>query len=429
MQMKFIRQSTSGAYLLTLFFLVSVVNFLDRQALSIVQEDIKFDLTLTDSQLGMLGLGFGLIHAIFALPIGRLADRIPRKTVLMVCMVFWSSATAAGGAAMNFIHLLLARMGVAAGEAGVTPTTYSMISDKFELKRRATAIAICGAGIPVGLMFSLLFGGMIADNFGWRWTFFIFGIPGIILAVLFLLTVKAPERGQADGIKDLKQSSFKSSLVHLLTTRSFFLVMTGAMCNAVFSNGLLQWIPSYYLREFELSVTQVGATVGPILGISSLVSMLGAAYLADRLSERDIRWYTWIVGSSLCLSVPFMWLALETSNYLFSMICLGVSVFFGGSMVAITNAMIQNTAPIQMRGMASAMKTVALSFVGYGLGGAMIGVLSQIFTTDDPASGLRMALLLANIMNLVAAALFFICASSLGRDIENAKKESLAATS
>jgi len=148
----FIRQSTSGTYLLILLFLVSTINFLDRQVLSIVQEDIKLDLTLTDSQLGMLGLAFGLINAFFAIPIGRIADRIPRKTVLLACLTLWSSVTAMAGLVQNFTQLLIARMGVALGEAGVTPTTYSLISDKYPLRRRATAIAVCSAGIPVGIM-------------------------------------------------------------------------------------------------------------------------------------------------------------------------------------------------------------------------------------------------------------------------------------
>ncbi|MCG8442314.1 MAG: MFS transporter, partial [Caulobacterales bacterium] len=202
---------------------------MDRQVLSIVQEDVKLDLGLSDGQLGLFALAFGTVHAICALPLGRVADKAPRKTVLIACLTVWSSMTAVAGMAGNFVQLLLARMGVAAGEAGVTPTSYSMISDKFPVRRRATALAVVGAGIPVGLMFSLLLGGVIADNLGWRWTFVIFGLPGLVLALIFALTIQAPARGEADGLSKTVRSSFAASLSHLLTTRSFLLVITGAM--------------------------------------------------------------------------------------------------------------------------------------------------------------------------------------------------------
>ena len=149
--MKLFKQSESASYFLFIMFLISLFNFLDRQVLSIVQEDVKADLLLTDSQLGRLALVFGLTHALFAIPIGRITDRKPRKAILAICLVVWSGFTALCGAVGNFTMLLFARMGVGMGEAGVTPTSYSLVSDKFPLHKRATALAFLVAGIPVGL--------------------------------------------------------------------------------------------------------------------------------------------------------------------------------------------------------------------------------------------------------------------------------------
>ena len=419
--MKRFKASSSGTWLLTLLFLVSVVNFLDRQVLSIVQEDVKQDLALSDSQLGLLALGFGITHALFALPIGRIADRAPRKTVLVACLTVWSGITMMAGVVTNFVQLFATRMGVGAGEAGVTPTAYSLISDRFPLKRRATAMAISGAGIPVGLMLSLLLGGLIAEALGWRMTFVLFGIPGLLLAIVFATTVTPPKRGEADGMTAVRSTSFRDSFKYLLTTPSFALILVGTMFKAIVSQGIIQWLPSYYIREFGLSPSAVGASLGPILGLVGLVSMLGAAFLADRLSQRDIRWYAWIVSGSLVVATPLLWAALVTGNYAVSLILFGASVLFGNSLLAITNAMVQSTSPVQMRGMASAMKTFALAFIGYGLGGALIGVMSDVFAGEHPADGLRTALMIATSMQFVAALLFWAISPRLGRDIERAK--------
>jgi MFS family permease len=422
------QKSSSGNYLLALLFAVSVINFLDRQILSIVQEDVKVDLSLTDSQLGFLALAFGLVHALFALPIGRIADRVPRKGVLVVCLTVWSSITALGGLVANYSQLVLVRMGVALGEAGVTPTAYSMISDKFPVKRRAFAMAICNACIPIGLMFSLLLGGLIADNFGWRWAFVLFGVPGIFVALLLAFTVKAPERGESDGIKQIQQTDFVATLKHLLTTPTFLFVLLGSATKSVAAQGVGQWIPTYYIRKFDLSMGEVGATLGPLFGITGLIGLLIASYLADRLSQRDIRWYAWIVAGSNALVFPFLIVSLLAGEYLLSLLFFSVSLLSGNAMLAISNALVQSTAPVQMRGMASAMKTTMLSFVGFGLGGTLTGVLSDVFSTDDPSQGLMISLMIVGSAHLVAAVLFMISARTLQRDVDAARAASEGAT-
>ena len=417
-------QTESGTYLLVLLFLVSVMNFLDRQVLSIVQEDIKLELTLTDGQLGFLALGFGVTNALFALPIGRLADRIPRKTVLVSCLALWSSVTALCGLVTNFSQLLVARMGVALGEAGVTPTTYSLISDKYPLKRRATAIAVCSAGVPVGLMLSLFLGGLIADNFGWRWTFVLFGLPGILLATIFVLTVKAPGRGQADGIRQVRETNFVDSFLYLMRTPTFALIVAGSAFKSIGAYGIVQWIPTFYIRKFDLTPGEAGMSLGPILGVVGLVSLVGAAYIADRLSEKDVRWYSWILGGTQIFAFPFTAAALWSGDYALSLFFFSCAILSGNSMLAITNSLVQSSAPVQMRGVASATKTVALSFIGYGIGGALIGQLSDVFATDVPGEGLGVALTIASVTYLVAALLFWLSAHWVTRDVAGAQKAS-----
>lgn len=418
--MKLFKQSTSSPYFLFMMFLISLLNYLDRQVLSIVQEDVKADLLLTDSQLGRLALVFGLMHALFAIPIGRVADRKPRKNILAACLVVWSGFTALCGAVGNYFLLLLARMGVGLGEAGVTPTSYSLVSDKFPLNRRATALAVLGLGIPIGSMLSLIIGGALTESIGWRMTFVVFGIPGFILALIFMLTVQAPVRGGADKIVKTKQSKLGETFRYLFTSRSFLLVFFGATLNAMMGYSMLSWMPSFYIREFNLTPGEVGLTYGLVLGGVGLVSILSSAYLADTLGKKDVRWYSWIMGISILLSTPLTYLALTGTTFYSSLAFFALGTFFAQATLAITNALIQSTAPVQMRGVASAIKTTGLSFLGYGLGGYIIGILSDYFATDNPGEGLKQALIYGLVFFAISGILFLLSATNLKKDIEEA---------
>ena len=426
--MRMNNSTSSGAWLLTLLFLISVCNFLDRQVLSVVQEQVKVDLQLSDSQLGLLALGFGLAHALFALPLGRLSDRMPRKTVLTACLTVWSAFTVVAGAANSFWAMFLARTGVGAGEAGVTPTSYSIISDKFTLSKRATALAVVGAGIPVGVMFSFFLGGLIVTEFGWRWTFVLFGAPGLLLALVFALTVETPMRGEADGIKITKQSGTVESLKHLLSTPAYSLVLVGAGLRAIAAQGSLAWILSYYVRRFEYNEAYVGMTLGPLFGIVGIIGIFSASILSDRLSRRDVRWYAWITAIAKFAAFPAILATMLVNNYALSLAFYGLAILCGGATVAITNALIQNTAPVHMRGTASALKTTVLTLIGTALGATLIGFLSDFFADETAYGGLRMALIVVGSANIISGVLIYLSSFWLKRDIENARQASEAAT-
>ena len=419
----------SAPYFMTILFLISVVNFLDRQVLSIVQEDVKIELSLSDSQLGLLALAFGLFHAGFALPVGRMADRSSRKSVLVGCLAVWSSITLFTGFVTNFVQLMVMRMGVAMGEAGVTPTSYSMISDKFPIQRRATAVAIYSAGIPVGLMLSLFLGGLIAREFGWRMTFVLFGIPGLILAGLLAYTVAEPRKGGSDGIKEVRQTRFFEALIELVRIRTYVFILIATTVHSIVGYGILHWMPSYYIRAFELDKATVGISMGPVIGIAGLVGAVGAAVLADRLSRRDLRWYPWILGSVMIAGFPFLIGSLLAGSFVLSLVLFGLFILITNSALGLTNASLQSTSPVQSRAMAAGLKTLCLSFIGYGLGGALIGLLSDALSGDGAgdAAGLSRALIVVSILLPVSGALYLLSAPSFRGDVEAAKALSEAA--
>ncbi len=200
-------------YVLALMVLVYVMNFIDRQILSILAEDIKRDLDLTDAQLGFLyGTAFAVFYALFGIPIGRLADNWVRTRLLALGLTLWSGMTALSGLAGSFTQLSLARIGVGVGEAAAGPSAYSMISDWFPKARRATALSIYAAGLYLGGGVSLLIGAVVVRGWneaypgggplglvGWQAAFMAVGIPGLLLA-LWVATLIEPQRGRADGL-------------------------------------------------------------------------------------------------------------------------------------------------------------------------------------------------------------------------------------
>lgn len=200
-------------YALGVLSVVYLLNFIDRQILSILANDIKADLSLTDAQLGFLyGTAFAIFYALFGIPLGRLADRWNRTRLLAAGLALWSLMTALSGFARNFGALAGARVGVGVGEATASPCAYSLISDWFPERQRATAIGIYSAGLFLGSGLSLLIGGLIVENWnaawpnggpgglvGWQAAFLAVGLPGLLLA-LWVLSLREPVRGGREGI-------------------------------------------------------------------------------------------------------------------------------------------------------------------------------------------------------------------------------------
>ena len=190
---------TYGYFVLGVLTTVYSFNFIDRQLLVILQESIKAEMGLSDTQLGLLsGFSFAIFYVSFGIPLAKLADTWIRRDVIAISLTIWSSMTAVSGFAQNFIHLLLARIGVAIGEAGGSPPAHAMVSDIFNQEQRATALAIYSTGINIGILFGFLLGGWINEFYGWRTAFLVVGLPGIALAIFLKLAVAEPDRGMAE---------------------------------------------------------------------------------------------------------------------------------------------------------------------------------------------------------------------------------------
>lgn len=221
-------------YVLGVLVLVYILNFIDRQVLTILADDLKRDLAISDSDFGFLyGTAFGVFYSLFGIPLGKLADSWHRVRLMTIGLALWSAMTALSGAARNFGQLAAARIGVGVGEATASPCAYSLIADWFPKGRRATALAIYSAGLYLGGGLSLFIGGAIVLNWneayagggapfglaGWQAAFLAVGIPGLLLAV-WVATLREPSRGAIDGIESIPDPrpfrSFYDELVRII---------------------------------------------------------------------------------------------------------------------------------------------------------------------------------------------------------------------
>ena len=207
------RASGYAWYVLGILFLVYILNFVDRQVISILAEDIKRDLNLKDEDLGFLyGTAFGVFYSLFGIPLGRLADSWNRVRLMTIGLGLWSTMTVLSGLSSTGTHLAAARIGVGIGEATASPSAYSLISDWFPKKLRATALSIYSAGLYVGGGISLFIGGLIVQNWnraypaggpfglaGWQAAFLAVGLPGVLMAI-WVATMREPIRGQSEGL-------------------------------------------------------------------------------------------------------------------------------------------------------------------------------------------------------------------------------------
>jgi len=396
-------------YAIGLLFVVNMVNYMDRMVLSVLLPSIKADLNLSDAQLGWLtGMAFALFYATFGIPIARLADVWIRKHVMAISLVVWSGMTVFSGAAGSFSHILLARIGVGAGEAGCIPPGHAMISDMVRPEKRAGALSIFTAGSTIGLMLGLSLGGWLSEQVGWRWTFVIFGSPGLVLALLVKLTLREPQRDRMDSA-ELESLSFKQTIAALLSRPSFVHMVIGYGLLTFVTFGFAQWLPSYYMRTFGLTGFGLGAgmTIGTLLG--------GLA--ANRLMPVDMRWGVWLGMAGLIVSVPLLLYLLNAGDYRLAF----AAHFAQASIMGLANgpafATIQAVARSRERATATALLMFAASILGLGGGPLAVGYLSDYFAAGGAENSLRSALTVAAFVSLWPVLHFYLCARYLKSDI------------
>ena len=422
-------------YVLALLTGIYAVNVIDRFVVSIVTEQLKTVFNVSDTWIGFLsGVGFALVYATLGIPIAYVADRKNRRNIVAGSLALFSAATLACGVAARFSQLLIARLVVGIGEAGTSPPSHSMISDLYGPKDRATALGIFSMGPNVGMLTAFVFGGWITSVFGWRATFLTAGVPGIVLTLLLLLTVREPVRGLHDsGRSQGAVAPSVSEVFRFLSRRRSFVHLTVA--SAVWSfvgYGATQWAAPFLIRAHGLDVKVVGTIVGLFLGIGGGAGALLGGLLGSRLGRLHPRYYMLTPMVSLLVALPlYLGFYLIRSTPL-ALVSFGIPSMTTTFFLAGCLATIQSLVPVRMRATTSAIYLSVVNIIGFTLGPTTVGLLSDFYRrtligTSSIASeatqhhagaeGLRWALVTCSVVALWAAFHFYLSSRTLKEDL------------
>lgn len=417
-------------YVVWLLFAVYVLNFVDRQILFILLEPIRLEFDFSDRQLGMLGgLAFAILYSTLGIPIARLADRTHRVNIISVSIFVWSLATVLTGMARNFNQLLLARIAVGVGEAGLSPPAYSLLADYFSREKRTTAIAIYSMGIYGGVFVGYLTGAVVAEAWGWRAAFWVVGLPGIAMALLVKLTLREPPRGFSDGRPaQTTLPPFWQVLRTLVAKPAFRNLAFAAALHAFVGYGVTGFHPSFLIRTHQYSIAEVGIILSMVAAISGVGGTWFGGWLSDRISNRraDIRWQLWVPAYATLLNVPVALAAYSHPDREAVIAFLFFSLVFGVMYLGPTFSTVQRLVTARERALGSAVLLLVINLIGLGLGPYIVGMVSdamnQRFLADGlaeaaaRAQGLRWALGIMVCINVWSFLHYMLAARTLVRD-------------
>lgn len=411
---------------LALLSIIYVFNVADRLILSILAQDIKRDLNLSDWELGLLiGPAITFFYAVLGIPMAYVADRVNRVRFLALCLAAWSLLTALGGMASSALQLGLARIGVSAVEAGGSPSSSSIIADYFPPRQRPTAMGIYAAASMLGILISFGIGGIINAAVGWRWTLVAAGAPGMILAIILIVLVHEPRRGAHDDLVkgDAKEGHVPVKRPHILFAFATLwscdvyrrIILTAGISSFSFQ-AIVNWGPSLIMRKFYAGTGQAGLTLG--LGIATCggaASVIGG-YIISRLSRNGLARPLRIAAGLQLFSVPLLLAALFANRLEFCVALMCVAYGLQSFFVPIYWSASQSHVPPDMRAMASALLLLMVAVIGYGVGTPLIGAISDWLQPYAGNASLEIAMLLAVFISFVTAGLLWSTGKAAARE-------------
>jgi predicted MFS family arabinose efflux permease len=327
--------------------------------------------------------------------------------------------TAVSGLAQNYGQLLLARVGVGLGEAGGSPPAHSMISDYYPPEQRATALSIYSSGIYVGILLGFLFGGVIAEAFGWRTAFMVVGLPGVLFALVLRFTLREPVRGRWEktAAAHTPQPGLKQTMALLRDRPSFWYIALGSAFASYVAYGNGNFLPSFLIRNHHMSIAEVGTILALVSGISGALGTFLGGYLSDRYGTRDMRWYLWIPMLGIALAYfPYINMLLTdniSSGLVLVFFALILNSFYLGPCIALSHALVEPG----MRALTSAVLFFVLNMIGLGLGPFLTGLVSDMLVPAYGDQALRYSMVVTTQVYLLALLMFAMAARRLPADL------------
>jgi len=413
-------------------FVAYIFSFIDRMIIGLLVEPLKADLGLTDTQVSLLqGFAFAIFYTVIGLPLGRVIDRTARMRVVAVGVALWSLMTASCGLAGQYWQLFLARMGVGVGEATLSPAAYSVISDSFPRRRLGLAMGVYGLGSAVGAGLAFLIGAVVIELvtsagsitlplFGelraWQATFVIVGLPGLLIAGLFMLLPEPARRDAPDTRTEVPLSqvwSFMRGRAGSILGLSFAVAMVNL---AVFA--AVSWLPVFLIRVHGFGLSQAGHFAGGALILGGLIGLIGGGWLSDRFNKGSpagrlkFCGITGTIGTVFAVVFP---LAGHPALTGFAFV-----VFFASAAVPIGAgaSALQQLTPNRMRATVSAVYLFIVNLIGLGAGPTVTAFVGDTFFPFD--EGIRFAIAIVSPLSFaVATGLFFMSSGYAARALSD----------
>lgn len=414
-------QVRGAGYLLLVLVSAYILAFIDRQVIGLLFEPIKADLALSDTQLSLLhGMPFALALGLASIPLGRLSDTHSRVRIVAMGVILWSAMTVAFGLASGFASLVLCRVGVAIGEATLTPAAHSMIADSVPAQRLGLALGLYAMGAQLGSGASFFVGGAVLSASqalsesgldvgleGWRLVHVVIGGFGLVFALL-VLTVSEPVRGGQPGGRGAPAPTL-AQLAQFFRRHSaaFVYLKLSTAFSVMMLYGLFAWSSSYFVRVHGWSLVEAGLAMGPLVTIAGVASVMTGGLLSDLLVRRHHLGRITLMVIAALLAVPVAAIAPLQAEPVGSLVLFGIALFLANVAASVGPAATMEMVPPRMRGVASALGVLIVNVIGLGGGPLLIGLSTDYLFADELMLDRSLALLLPIMMAL--SGVFALC--------------------
>ncbi len=392
-------------YVLFIMMLVYTISIADRYVLSTLLGPISKELHLSDTGAASLGIPLALFYVTMGIPLSWLCERTSRRSLLAAAVAVWSVMTTLTGYTRGYVDLLLARIGVGIGEAGGTPACNSIIADYFPADRRSMAMTVFALGAPIGAWLGTDIAGYVSTLHGWRAAFFVLGIPGIILALIIMVTVKEPARGRLDAVTDDKTPTVMETLKFIWSQKAAVHAITGSGLSAFWGWGLMWFTPLFLQRAYGMDEGAAGGLLGQIYLVGGIGASLITAYVVAKPTYTDPRKIARLLAVITAIATIPSFLAYWTHDLGFAKLMWWLFIPAIYFYIGPAFALCQNLVSPKMRAMTVAISLLIANVLNLIIAPWIVGSLSDYFAGSGPpdAESLRLAQLILAPSGLWAA--------------------------